>query len=369
MQSTKIINNNNINNQININNCIVKIEGEIRKINSLNYIKGIGYLCNITAKNIKALITYNKIINLKYLNKLKKLIININNEEKEIDMKKDRYKYTNEKLDITIIEILRKDNIDTFLEIDRFIDSKNYINENIKAIFLKNENLLDEMNGSIIKENNNNYICNIKCNIKSINNGIIILNENSKLIGIIKENNNDEIEFISMNIIINNINYIKCLYEIKKDDLGKDIKIINNELYFNSNKEILKEIKIIINGKINSNILTYKFNKEGLYYFYITRNHLITDMRRMFYKCSLLKKINLSSFNTSKVTNMSHMFYGCKSLKEINLSPFNTSKVTDMSYMFYACSSFKELNKSNFHTNNLTNMKSMFYGCDLLEEI
>ena len=58
-------------------------------------------------------------------------------------MKKDRYKYTNEKLDITIIEILRKDNIDTFLEIDRFIDSKNYINENIKAIFLKNENLLD----------------------------------------------------------------------------------------------------------------------------------------------------------------------------------------------------------------------------------
>ena len=73
MEWTKIINNNNINNQININNCIVKIEGEIRKINSLNYIKGIGYLCNITAKNIKALITYNKMINLSYLNKWKKI--------------------------------------------------------------------------------------------------------------------------------------------------------------------------------------------------------------------------------------------------------------------------------------------------------
>ena len=36
-------------------------------------------------------------------------------------------------------------------------------------------------------EKNNNYIC----NIKSINNGIIILNENSKLIGIIKEKNNN----------------------------------------------------------------------------------------------------------------------------------------------------------------------------------
>ena len=40
-------------------------------LDSLYYIKGIGYLCNIAAKNIKALITYNKMINLSYLNKLK----------------------------------------------------------------------------------------------------------------------------------------------------------------------------------------------------------------------------------------------------------------------------------------------------------
>ena len=34
------------------------------------------------------------------------------------------------------------------------------------------------------------------------------------------------------------------------------------------------------------------------------------------------------------LTNMSDMFYECSSLKELNLSSFNTNKVTNMSYMF-----------------------------------
>ena len=39
-------------------------------------------------------------------------------------MKKNRYMYSNDKLDITIIEILKEDNINIFIEIDRFINSK-----------------------------------------------------------------------------------------------------------------------------------------------------------------------------------------------------------------------------------------------------
>jgi len=212
---------------MNYNNYIFKIEGEVKINNISNYIRGIGYLCNIPSKNIKVLITYNKIINLEFLNNIKKLIIYINNKEIEIDMKIDRFKSTNEILDITIIEILKEDNINTFLEIDRYIDSKDYTNENIEYLYLQNENSLNKMTCTIIKKNNNNYYI---CNIKSNNNGIIILNFNSKLIGIIRENNeNNLIEFIPMNIIINNINYFKCIYVIKKGDLGKDIQIINNK--------------------------------------------------------------------------------------------------------------------------------------------
>ena len=33
--------------------------------------------------------------------------------------------------------------------------------------------------------------------------------------------------------------------------------------------------------------------------------------------------------------------------------------------MFSRCSSLKELNISNFNTNNLTNMRGMFYGCSM----
>ena len=35
---------------------------------------------------------------------------------------------------------------------------------------------------------------------------------------------------------------------------------------------------------------------------------------------------------------MSYMFSRCSSLKELNLSNFNTYNVTDMSYMFSKCS-------------------------------
>ena len=83
-----------------------------------------------------------------------------------------------------------------------------------------------------------------------------------------------------------------------------------------------------------SNILTYKFNKEGLYNIYITSNILITNMSCMFCDCSSLQEINLSSFNTSNATNMELMFCKCSSLKKINLSSFNTNNVTDMSEMF-----------------------------------
>ena len=67
-----------------------------------------------------------------------------------------------------------------------------------------------------------------------------------------------------MNIIINNINFIKCKYVVEEDEIGKDIQILNSKVFFNleiKNKEILNKINLIIDGKKLSNILTYKFDK------------------------------------------------------------------------------------------------------------
>ena len=58
----------------------------------------------------------------------------------------------------------------------------------------------------------------------------------------------------------------------------------------------------------------------------------------------IIKKINISHFNTNKVEDMSYMFDKCTSLKELDLSNFDTCKVTNMNFMFYEYSSLKELN-------------------------
>ena len=58
----------------------------------------------------------------------------------------------------------------------------------------------------------------------------------------------------------------------------------------------------------------------------------------MFYGCSTLTSLNISSFKTDSVTNMSYMFSDCSSLTSLDISSFNTGNVTNMSYMFQRCS-------------------------------
>jgi surface protein len=73
-------------------------------------------------------------------------------------------------------------------------------------------------------------------------------------------------------------------------------------------------------------------------------------MNGMFYNCSNLEKIDLSSFDTRKVANMSDMFHGCSNLIKIDLSSFNTKKVTNMGHMFDNCYKLTEikLNKNSY---------------------
>ena len=79
-------------NDFKIKKSIVRIEMEIKINEEYKYISGIGFICNIPSKNMKAFITYNHIIDLEFLNKEKKLIFfNNNNEEKEINMKINSY--------------------------------------------------------------------------------------------------------------------------------------------------------------------------------------------------------------------------------------------------------------------------------------
>ena len=346
-----------------LNKYIIKFEIEANSDGKLDFREGIGILCNIPAKKMKALITFNYFINLNFLNQSKKLVLYINDEEREIDMKKNRYKYANEELDFAVVEILEKDGVENFIGLDKFLNSRNYYGTDIKCLSLKNDINIEMLNGKIKGKNNDNYICSIDTN----NRGIIMFKDNFKLIGLMKENK----EIIPMNIIINKINFIKCIYNIKNEDKAEYIQIINNKSKNSSikNPEIENNIKIMVNGEIISNTLKYKFNKESNQNIYLLFYNELTNMSCLFSNCTSLKEIDLESFDTSNVTDMSYMFYNCSSLKKINLSSLNTSEVINMSFMFYNCSLLKSLNLLSFNTNKVTDMLSMFENCSSLDEL
>ena len=91
-----------------------------------------------------------------------------------------------------------------------------------------------------------------------------------------------------MNKIINKINYIIGKIEIKKEDIGKEIQLLNNKGENDDkiqNNEIEEKIKIIINGEIKSNILKYKFNEDGLKTIYLFSEEPPTNISNMFYEC------------------------------------------------------------------------------------
>lgn len=91
--------------------------------------------------------------------------------------------------------------------------------------------------------------------------------------------------------------------------------------------------------------------------------------REMFYQCSSLTSLDLSSFDTSKVTNMYSMFGYCKSLTSLDLSSFNTSNVTNMGSMFNYSNKLASIDLSSFDTSNVTNMSNMFIWCSALKNL
>jgi len=124
-------------NEVDIKKCICNIDQEIKINDTFKNINGLGFICNISNKNMKAFITYNHIIDFEFIKNEEKLIYyNYKNEKTEINLKLNRYKYTCEELDITIIEIIEEDKIKDYIEIDDCINSRDY-NNNKNVLYYK----------------------------------------------------------------------------------------------------------------------------------------------------------------------------------------------------------------------------------------
>ena len=105
---------------------------------------------------------------------------------------------------------------------------------------------------------------------------------------------------------------------------------------------------------------------EGIEYL---NTEKVTNMKCMFYGCSSLASLNLTSFNTAEVTDMSFMFYKCYALASLDVSKFNTAKVTGMREMFHYCYALTSLDLTSFNTANVTDMYRMFNECSALTTI
>ena len=222
---------------------------------------------------------------------------------------------------------------------------------NPENILTKNEIIENIKNGLKMKENNNDNI-----------------NDFNDLKNLIEECTKNEENRIEWDDYFNHkfFNYeIELTLEIIEEDLNKNIKLINLELFNNENTELY------INNKKEIFKNEFIFNKIGNYNIKLIFNNNIIEssLEGMFFRCENIKNINYKIFNTANVENMNGMFSNCYNLKEINLSLFNTANVEDMSYMFDSCYNLKELNLSSFDTSNVKDMEKMFSNCSNLKEL
>ena len=404
--------------------------------------KGVKYLMNIEITEFSKTFKYEieleknelKDENMKILNKIKEIedkykelkeeINHIKNNNKIIYNEEDKNKVIRDnKNELNIKEVLKEllikdkeiinilyNEFENKLNNDKKEEGKK-IEESVNKILILNKNYSNKVDLNVYNDNINkikemiynqiNEINNIKNNLKeNIENEI---NEYDKI-----NNNNIKMKKLNqqINIVNNKIgdNYISLKIEINKDDIGKDIIILNQcwtyKLYENFE---LEDIEIEINGEhipikykhyfendwtkydekskdfensnkiykeLNNNYSFYwNFFDEGIYEIKIIFNKKLCSCAGLFYYCKNMIQIDLSNFNCSNILSCYGMFYECRNIKEINLGKIDFSLVTDFSYMFYCCKNLVNLDITKFNTKNSKSFSHMFHKCYSLKKI
>ena len=384
-------------NLFNMENSMCKISFET---NNNQKGKGSGFFCKLEGFPIKyALFTNNHVldesnieigknINFQYLEFKKKLLKpSYNIKEKKILITEDRRVITNKQLDYTFIELFESDGIIDYFKIDPKIfnnDITNFEDNDIFILQFPKGNDLSFSYGKILSLHNNSIIHSASTEKGSSGSPIIRRCKDNYIIGLhfgeYKQKKGLQFNIATIfNSILDDIrdqlNEIVCTYipsthnkEIKLlHDYGYGLNLYDEKEYEEAsklNKNLFEEyIDIYIDQKKVKFSFNYRFKEPKEIKVKFIFKKKLTNTSYMFYLCSQLKSIDLTSFNTSQVNNMSYMFYWCSSLKSIDLTSFNTEKVKNMSHMFKSCSSLISIDFSSFKTNNVIDMSSMFFGC------
>ena len=278
--------------QMNKNICKIKIGEE----------QGTGFFCKIPYPKkdnmLPVFITNNHIIKKDLLyNKNAKISIKIKeNKGEKILSLNDRKKYTNEKFDITIIEIKEKDQIKNFLELDDNIidniinnydndenDNGDYIDETIYIIQYP-EGQLTVSYGVLLDifEDGKYNFCH-RCSTRGGSSGSPILNLNNKVIGIHKEctnkyNKGTFLDYPIKDFIKKNYSNNNFKKEKAKNDINSKVNKLQTQTIHNQKKSQenkfgkwninLKQEENLIN-KLKSGQITNSKGKTDLFSFII----------------------------------------------------------------------------------------------------
>ena len=95
----------------------------------------------------------------------------------------------------------------------------------------------------------------------------------------------------------------------------------------------------------------------------------VNNMGGIFSDCRKLLEINVSNWNVSKVTNFGAAFRRCYKIITLDINNWDTSSAVLMSGMFTNCTELLSIDLSNWNMNNVTTINQMFYGCSKLTSI
>ena len=331
---------------------------------------GTAFFCEIPFPNknnmLPVLISNNHTINRDFLfNNGSELEIHIKEKKDIIKLNLDkRMKYTNEKYDITIIELKETDEIKNFLELDdiiiddiinnnnknkEFIDKTIYIIQYPESELSVSYGLLD----NIYADKNYNFIH--KCSTKNGSSGSPIMNMSNKIIGVHKEGYKDEYNIGSfLNEAIKE--FIQQFYYHKDiSDNKNDKNIILNEY----NKKYNLDIKDINIEKLD--LSSKNIGNEGLEYLSkiefkklknldLSNNNISNISALKSIKFKNLEILDLSNNKISDIDVLEKVSF--KGLKELNL---NNNKITNINILEKV--NFNELKILNLHKNNISDLK------------
>ena len=386
---------------------------------------GTGFFAKIPyqLKYKNVLITNNHILkkdDLKIGNIIK---ISINNEKeyKKINIDEKRLILTDDKKDVTIIEIKEKDNINNFIEVDERYNQENiddrYRNESLYVLnYPKGENIVVSFG---LLKNIENYNISHLCSTEPGSSGSPIISLKSfKLIGlhkgghkkynyniglfikyvvdefIKKMGNNNNIPIKEKNKINAKIEEIKKKFEntenkikgkkSEKDEIKKKNKIENQ---LEKPKIINKIENKIKDNKLNEITIKYKIDKDDNKIRIFGKDFIKNNKN----KCKIIiegkeeeikEYINIDKTLKNKnileiklkeittVTDMSYMFFHCSNLLSLLISKWDIKNVTNMSHMFSYCYNLTSLpDIYKWDTKNVIDMSYLFYYCNNLSSL